>query len=113
MQTQVIKHSRFYNQLMQSPALKLIIDETVKRLKAESKLRNKFYDELIPNIKAEFINGKVIMHLPVKLRHSQVSHNLFRSFSTHVIKNKLGSVHHEKLLLKLTRNNYEPNLHYA
>ena len=110
METQVIKHSSFYNQLMQSPVLKLLMDETAKKLKAESKLRNKFYDELTPSIKAEFINGKVIMHSPVKLRYSQASGNLYRLLSTYTIKNKLGSVHHEKLLIKLTRNDYEPDI---
>jgi Uma2 family endonuclease len=110
METQVIKHSRFYNQLMQLPTLKLLMDETAKKLKAENKLRNKFYNNLTPSIKAEFINGEIIMHSPVKLRHSQASDNLYRLLSTYVIKNKLGSVHHEKLLIKLTRNDYEPDI---
>ncbi len=110
MDIQVIKHSSFYNQLMQSPTLKLLMDETAKKLNSEQKLRKKFYDELTPNVKAEFINGKVIMHSPVKLRHSQASDNLFSLLKIFVIKNKLGSIHHEKLLVKLTRNDYEPDI---
>ncbi len=110
MNTEVIKHSRFYNKLMQSPTLKLLINETSKKLDTESKLREKFYNELTPNIKAEFINGKVIMHSPVKLRHSQASDNLFSLLKIFVLKNKLGAVHHEKLLIQLTRNDYEPDI---
>ena len=110
MNTEVIKHSSFYNKLIQSPTLKLLINETSKKLESENKLREKFYSELTPNIKAEFINGKVIMHSPVKLRHSQASDNLYRIISTYVIKNKLGAVHHEKLLIQLTRNDYEPDI---
>jgi len=81
-----------------------------KKLDTESKLREKFYNELTPNIKAEFINGKVIMHSPVKLRHSQASDNLFSLLKIFVLKNKLGAVHHEKLLIQLTRNDYEPDI---
>ncbi len=110
METQVIKHSSFYNQLMQSPTLKLLMDKTAKKLSAEQKSRKKFYDELTPNVKAEFINGKVIMHSPVKLRYSQASDNLFSLLKLFVLKNKLGLVHHEKLLIKLTRNDYEPDI---
>ncbi|OQX97828.1 MAG: hypothetical protein B6I20_11905 [Bacteroidetes bacterium 4572_117] len=95
---------------MQSPTLKLLMGEMAKKLNTEQKLRKNFYDELTPNVKAEFINGKVIMHSPVKLRHSQASDNLFRLVSTHVLKNNLGAIHHEKLLIKLTRNDYEPDI---
>jgi len=110
MDIQVIKHSSFYDQLMQLPTLKLLMDETAKKLNAEQKLRKKFYEELTPNVKAEFVNGKVIMHSPVKLRHLQASDNLFSLLKIFVIKNKLGSIHHEKLLVKLTRNDYEPDI---
>jgi Uma2 family endonuclease len=60
--------------------------------------------------KAEFINGDVIMHSPVKLQHNAISNRLLTLLDVYVTDNNLGVVGHEKLMISLTRNDYEPDL---
>ena len=50
------------------------------------------------------------MHSPVKLRHAIASENLFTLLKVFVRKHDLGSVFHEKILIVLNRNDYEPDI---
>src|SRR5438034_2018143 len=78
-------------------------------LDRECVAREKFYDWLPDNTKAEFINGKVFVHSPVKFEHEGASSKLYMLLSAYVMKHDLGYVGHEKLLVTLTRNDYEPD----
>jgi Uma2 family endonuclease len=69
-----------------------------------------FYNTMQEGQKTEFINGEVIVHSPVKLRHNLASHNLSILLSAYVRKHGLGFVGHEKILVTLTRNDYEPDV---
>jgi len=62
--------------------------------------------------KVEFINGEIVMQSPAKLRHTIASQNLFTLLSLYVSKHHLGYVGHEKMLITLTRNDYEPDICY-
>jgi Uma2 family endonuclease len=97
-------------QLLRSPCL----PEAVRRLqavaRAEAKQRRYFYDVVTEQQKAEFINGEIIVHSPVKQRHSEASENLFTLLKMYVRKRGLGVVRHEKILIILTRNDYEPDI---
>ena len=99
-----------FQQLLRSPRL----PEAVRRLqavaRAEAKQRRYFYDVITEQQKAEFINGEIIVHSPVKLRHSIASENLFTLLMMYVRKHSLGAVFHEKILIVLTRNDYEPDI---
>ena len=68
---------RHLEQLLRSPRL----PEAMRRLqavaRAEAKKRRYFYDVVTEQQKAEFINGEIIVHSPVKLRHAIASENLF------------------------------------
>lgn len=97
-------------QLRQSPGLPLIVQEFQAVLDAEREKREQFYRDMREGDKVEFINGQVIVHTPVKLRHSQASDNLFALMKAFVQKHDLGIVGHEKLLVSLTRNDYEPDI---
>ena len=77
---------------------------------AEAKKRRYFYDVVTEQQKAEFINGEIIVHSPVKLRHAVASENLFTLLKMFVQKHDLGSVFHEKILIVLNRNDYEPDI---
>ena len=50
------------------------------------------------------------MHSPVKLEHEKTSTRLCLLLSAYVETNSLGYVSHEKLLISLTRNDYEPDI---
>ncbi len=96
--------------LLHSPRLPFIARELEAILAAEQEQRQRFYEELSETHKAEFINGEIIVQSPVKLRHDQASANLFILLGTYVRKHNLGYVGHEKLLVTLTRNDYEPDI---
>jgi Uma2 family endonuclease len=96
--------------LLHSPQLPLIARELEAILAAEQEKRHRFYDEITETQKAEFINGEIIVHSPVKLRHERASANLFILLSSYVRKHNLGYVGHEKLLVTFTRNDYEPDI---
>lgn len=63
-----------------------------------------------PGVKAEFINGEIVLHSPVKKRHFSVTDLLSSLLSFYVRINKLGRVATEKAMIALTRNDYEPDL---
>ncbi|MEM1321813.1 MAG: Uma2 family endonuclease [Bacteroidota bacterium] len=59
---------------------------------------------------AEFINGEVIIHSPVKKEHNDVTALLHQLLGPYVIKKNLGYVGYEKIMISLSRNDYEPDL---
>jgi Uma2 family endonuclease len=99
-------------QLLRSPRL----PEAMRRLqavaRAEAKKRRYFYNVVTERQKAEFINGEIVVHSPVKYQHNQASFRLATLLSAYVQRHDLGSVGHEKLLVTLTRNDYEPDICY-
>jgi Uma2 family endonuclease len=97
-------------QLIDSPRLPQLTWQFQAILAAEQEKRLRFYDEMSGVEKTEFINGEVIVHSPVTLRHSAASGNLFALLKAYVQKHALGYVGHEKLLITLTRNDYEPDI---
>ena len=58
----------------------------------------------------EFINGEIIFHSPVKLQHNSATKLLCGLLNAFVIKHKLGFVGIVKIMVSLTRNDYEPDI---
>ena len=81
-------------------------------LKEEQKKRKEFYKMIDDERKIEFINGEIYFQSPTKLRHLDAVTLLSRLMSTHVSVNALGRVTTEKLLVSLTRNDYEPDISF-
>lgn len=79
-------------------------------LQKEQKKRHEFREWITPDVKAEFVNGEVILHSPVKKRHWYALDLLSSILSVYVRSNKLGKVGIEKVMIGLTRNDYEPDL---
>ncbi|RYF54866.1 MAG: Uma2 family endonuclease, partial [Cytophagaceae bacterium] len=79
-------------------------------LRQEASRRNEFYAWLKEDVKAEFINGQIVMHSPVKERHWTTVGNIYRLMSWYALKYKLGRVASEKALISLIRNDYEPDV---
>lgn len=98
------------DQLLSMPDAPVILNEVGLKLEEEQKRRQQFYNEIDDSIKAEFINGEVIIHSPVKKEHNDVTGLLFRLLSVYVSKHRLGYVGYEKIMVSLTRNDYEPDL---
>ncbi len=97
-------------QLMRSPRLPQVAQQLQAILQAEQQKRQRFYDEMTEEQQAEFSNGEIVVQTPVKWRHSQASQNLFALLQAYVQRRALGYVGHEKLLISLTRNDYEPDI---
>jgi Uma2 family endonuclease len=99
-------------QMVHSPRLPQMVRALEDILDAEKPRRQKFLDQLKEDQKAEFINGEIIVQSPVRLEHAEVSNHLNRILSVYVDENSLGIVCHEKVLVSLTRNDYEPDICY-
>ena len=96
--------------LLNSPKLRIYLNSLQKAVEAEDAVRNKFYNDITEQDKAEFINGEVIFHSPVMWRHTVAGKLLLRCLDAYVDKHNLGAVGYEKTLISLTRNDYEPDI---
>lgn len=79
-------------------------------LKQEQKKRQHFYKIVDENKKMEFINGEIYFQSPVRLQHNIVTLRIAKLLDTFVVTNGLGFVGVEKILVSLTRNDYEPDI---
>lgn len=96
--------------LMDAPDLPQLIAQANSQLLEEKERRKEFREWVTPAVKAEFINGEVILHSPVKRGHLRYSGLLFMLLNTHVIVKNLGETSYDKGMIALSRNDYEPDL---
>ncbi|MBM3838155.1 MAG: Uma2 family endonuclease [Verrucomicrobia bacterium] len=96
--------------LIRSPKLPAYVQELSSLLTSERERREKFYEELTEDIKAEFINGEVFMHSPARRSHILATGYIYNLLHNHVSRHQLGEVLLEKALVCLTRNDYEPDV---
>lgn len=96
--------------LIDSPRLFLFQREIEQVLDEEKARREHFIETMSESEKVEFINGEIVVHSPVKLQHNETTYNLLSLLNTYVRFKGLGLVGFEKLLISLTRNDYEPDI---
>ena len=96
--------------IVKSPKLRIYSKEIDNILNKEQKRRKEFYETMKEGEKVEFINGEIIFNSPVKLEHNKAGALLFTLLNTFVNKNNLGFVGNEKIMISLTRNDYEPDI---
>ncbi|MCW3115627.1 MAG: hypothetical protein JWR18_4023 [Segetibacter sp.] len=96
--------------ILDSPKLPDYVEELKEYLLQEEAKRNTFYDSVRDDEKAEFINGEVVYHSPAKEKHLAVIENLGNILSRFVRKSKAGLIRREKALVKLRRNDFEPDI---
>ena len=70
--------------ILKTPRMRMLMNELEMRWKDEQRLREKFYQDIQPGDKWEFINGKIIMHSPAKKKHTDAKKNLSYLLQTHV-----------------------------
>lgn len=97
-------------QLVQSPRLPLLTRQLDQLVADEAARRQEFYNQISEDDKAEYINGEIIFHSPAKFEHNDASGHLYRLLSTYVMLRGLGYVGYEKIMISLTRNDYEPDI---
>ncbi len=96
--------------ILQSPRLPDYINELQQYLLEEDAKRKAFYQNMRDDEKVEFINGEVVYHSPAKHKHTILVENIASLLTRFVRKNKLGIVLREKALVKLRRNDFEPDI---
>ena len=105
-----MQHADLVEQILDLPDTYKVIEEVQSVLRREKEARLAFREWLKDDVKAEFINGEVIMHSPVKRGHLDATRNLLTLLHSYVTLKELGVVSSEKALIALSRNDYEPDL---
>ena len=96
--------------LRHSPQLVEAVDLLSLQIEEERARRHRFYEEMTPEEKVEFIDGEVVMHSPARNRHLDATALLSRLLGTFVSTHGLGTVKIEKCLCVFPRNDYEPDI---
>lgn len=102
--------NRIVSEIMNAPDAYLIVDAVQRALDEERKRRLKFYNDITGEQKVEFINGEIIIHSPAQKQHGRILFRLAHLIDIHVMHRQLGFVCGEKLMIALTRNDYEPDI---
>ena len=100
----------YAQKIMESPDAPIQIEALHQAMQTEQSRRHDFREWITPNVKAEFINGEVVLHSPVKKQHWSVTDLLSRVLSIYSSVKQLGRVGTEKVMIALTRNDYEPDV---
>ncbi|MCF0071670.1 Uma2 family endonuclease [Dyadobacter sp. CY261] len=102
--------NRMVSEIMNVPDAYLVLGAVQKALDEERKTRLKFYNDITEQEKVEFINGKIVVHSPVKMKHNKASLRLAQLLNIYVCRHNLGFVGIEKIMITLTRNDNEPDI---
>ncbi|MEL7159605.1 MAG: Uma2 family endonuclease [Bacteroidota bacterium] len=97
-------------QLLDHPTPERVWQQAAATLAEQRKARLAFREWLKPDVKAEFINGEIIMHSPAKRRHNQATHCINTLLGLYTSVNTLGEVTVEKALVELERSDVEPDV---
>ncbi|MBD0255305.1 MAG: Uma2 family endonuclease [Cytophagales bacterium] len=97
-------------QLLRYPQVHLYLQQVQDALREEQVRRKAFHDSLTDDTDAEFINGEIIEKVSTDLGHNEATGFLYRLLSVFAGRNKLGKAGIEKLMVSLTRNDYEPGV---
>ncbi len=96
--------------IMRQTTAPLLVEQLKERIAEEHTRRLSFYAWVDEQTKAEFINGEVVVHSPVRRKHWKITDLLSSLLSIYVRLNKLGVIGTEKVMIALTRNDYEPDI---
>jgi Uma2 family endonuclease len=102
--------NRLISEILKEPDAYFLLQEANIALEDEKKRRIAFYNEITEQEKVEFINGEIIVHSPVMKRHNSATLLLAQLMNIYNIKHQLGFVGIEKIMITLTRNDYEPDI---
>ena len=102
--------NRLISEILKEPDAYFLLQEAHVALDNEKARRIAFYNDITEQEKVEFINGEIIVHSPVMKRHNSASLLLAQLMNVYNIKHQLGFVGIEKIMITLTRNDYEPDI---
>lgn len=96
--------------ILEHPTPEPLLEAARNALDEQREARLAFRKWLKPDVKAEFINGTIIMHSPAKRRHNQAIRFLLYLLDAYVSRGNLGELAVEKALVELDRSDVEPDL---
>jgi Uma2 family endonuclease len=96
--------------ILDSPDAPFLVAQLQSKLEEELRRRQQFYADIDDDVKAEFINGEIVIHSPVKKEHTDAVGFLYQLLSPFTRLAQLGYVGYEKVMTALTRNDYEPDI---
>ena len=96
--------------MFESPSLPRQLGILNEAMREEQKRRDRFYEEMTPDQKVEFINGYAVLHSPARWQHTKAIGRLFTLLLAYVDRHDLGEVGVEKVLVSISRNDYEPDV---
>ena len=97
-------------EVRQSPKLKAYVDSLSHTLRSEEAERRRFRATLSEGVRAEFINGQVVVQMSARLSHTQAVRNIGTLLDTYTRLRKLGLVQTEQALVPFPRNDYCPDI---
>ncbi len=96
--------------IIRSPRFSMYMKMLAEYSADEAQRRERFYDEITEDQKAEFINGEMTVQSPAKHQHGVVAGHIYKVLGTYAIAQACGHVACEQALVCLTRNDYEPDV---
>jgi Uma2 family endonuclease len=99
-------------EVRQSPKLKAYVDSLRETLRREEEERRRFRASLRDGVRAEFINGRVVIQMSSRLSHTQAVRNIGSLLHAHVHTRRLGLVLTEQALVPFPRNDYCPDVNF-
>ena len=96
--------------LKQNPDFPCILEELNAFWAQEKAKRQEFYNLVHEDTKAEFINGEIVFHSPVRSQHWIACTNIAAYLTVYVNQHQLGKIGVEKVMIRCTRNDYEPDV---
>ncbi len=107
-----MSYSHVLEPIIHSPALPQLLEELNQFWADEQNRRLDFYNWITPEMKAEFIEGEIIVHSPVRSKHNVILRNILFGVETFWRISKSGYIGVEKIMTRFTRNDYEPDICY-
>lgn len=96
--------------IYRSPAMPRLARELESALHDEPRRRQAFRGWLTEDVKAEFINGEKVVHLPARNDHNLATFRVAKLLDAFVARRQMGRVGIEKNLIGLSRNDDEPDV---
>ena len=94
------------DKILKNPDAIIIFSQLQTRITEEAKRRHEFREWLDEDKKAEFVNGEVIMHSPVKKKHSRVSKLLTRITGIYAEMRGLGAFLRQGFVVEFARGDW-------
>lgn len=98
--------------IVKSPDIPQLLEDLQRIWEDEQLRRQALYAWVTPDIKAEYIEGEIVLHAPVRKKHHAASGAASMLLSAFVLRQGLGFVGIEKIMLRFRRNDYEPDVVY-